>query len=197
MINEQEVRWDRIKRRLRQSMLASERTDARDESRRDTVYRRRAARFAATGNSVASNQKFTQIIAFVVGEQSYGFPLSDVARVYPMARCTPVPLAPSWLLGIASFDSHFRSVLDLRVLLDGAPARNDATGNILLIRAGRSLLGIRVDQVTGIQEVDLAALTAPEADAGQGGGGLIWGQSSKGLTVIRVDAIAERIAVQA
>lgn len=197
MIDAQEVRWNRIKRRLRQSMLASEQSDARDDSRRDIVYRRRAARFAATGNSVASNQTFTKIIAFVVRERSYGIPLCDVAKVYPATLYTPLPLAPSWLLGVASFDSHIRSVLDLRVLLDGDPACNEATGNILLIRAGQCLLGIRVDQVTGIQDVDLASLIAPEADIREGSGGLIRGVSSEGLMILCLDAIAAKIAVPA
>lgn len=156
------TRWDDLKQRLQQSTRATQGATTRDQQRMHELYRQRAVRLAMPAAKDEPGRETTRTLIFVLGDQLFGIPLCHVAQVYPACPLTPVPRAPSWVLGIANFEAQIRSVIDLANLLDSPGGNTETAGNILLIRCPTGTTAIRVDRVEEVQNIDFAQLTVPE-----------------------------------
>lgn len=159
------TRWDELKQRLQQTTLAMQTTASRDGQRRDEIFRQRAARLAEPADQENRNGDTTRTLLFGLGDQQFGISLKHVQQVYPMRPLTPVPHAPAFVLGIASFETQIRSVIDLRELLNPSYERSEQEErgrNILLLHDSGGAVAVQVDRVEEIQNIDLAQLSAPD-----------------------------------
>jgi purine-binding chemotaxis protein CheW len=62
--------------------------------------------------------KIEQIMTVKIGQQTLGIEVSRVSDVIISRPCTPVPMTPSYVLGVVNLRGHIVTVLDVRQRLD-------------------------------------------------------------------------------
>lgn len=107
----------------------------------------------------ASEKREPQWLSFQISGQHYAAPLREVSEVIREGELTPVPGAPSVLLGIGHLRGRIVPVMDgrLRLNLPAQPA-SDASGvRIVMLSWVEQLVGLRVDSVAALIRADAAA----------------------------------------
>ena len=165
----QGIDWDDVKRRLARSNQILQDALTPDAEKVDAIFRERAAAFARR-SEVKTKQAELRVLVVGLGNESYGFPLVDVAEIVPFAGCTPVPGGPRQLLGVMNFHGDIRSVMDLgRSLGVTADSANADAGYVLLVRSGGLAAGLRVARIERIRSIvaaDIRAVSQAESEPG-------------------------------
>ncbi|MET7243216.1 chemotaxis protein CheW [Methylobacterium sp. EM32] len=87
------------------------------------------------------------------GAETVGLPLESVAEVFPFRPCTPVPGAPTALVGLTGRGGTLVSVVDLAVALGAAPAPSEGiTGHVVTLRRDGPRIGLKVERVLSVAE---------------------------------------------
>ena len=146
------IDWDKLRARL--SETADESVE--DATRLETVYRQRAADLAARREEATERADTIAVLAFQLGGERYGLPLTDLAGVLPLEHLTPVPGSPAELLGVINHRGNICSVLDLARLL-GLAAHEGASAYVLLLRRPGREVGLAVGPVEGVLRVERGA----------------------------------------
>ena len=102
-------------------------------------------------------------VCFTFGEQRFAIDIDVVRRVARLPHLTPVPGAPRHFAGVANLRGNLVPIVDLALLLGGAPAHD--ADHIVAIGHSRDDIGILASTVTGIEAVPCETVTA--AAAGQ------------------------------
>lgn len=94
-----------------------------------------------------------RLVVFLIDGTRYALALSIVERVLPMVAVTPVPGAPSVILGAINLGGHVVVVADLRRRLDLPPRDWGPAAHLLMGRTARRTLAVPIDDVLGVSEV--------------------------------------------
>ena len=108
-----------------------------------------------------------ELLKIDMGGHPYLIRLHDVAEIVRPVALTPVPMAPSHLLGLANIHGKIVCIIDpCRVLhLQGSRQPMDARTRFVVLRHPRMHVGIWVDGVASISRVPVSDLpNAGEAD---------------------------------
>ncbi|HZU81809.1 MAG TPA: chemotaxis protein CheW [Polyangiaceae bacterium] len=112
-----------------------------------------------------------EYLAFGLAGETYAVPIRHVAEILRPPPITPVPRAPSTVLGVISVRGKLVTVVDLRRRFHLAPAPIDRKTRILLADAGTGeQLGLLVDDVQQVwrlagEEIEPAAVLGGEQAA--------------------------------
>jgi purine-binding chemotaxis protein CheW len=101
-------------------------------------------------------------LIFDLASEKYAIPIHDIAQIIDLPPFTPVPNGPPFLAGIFSLRGRIVSVIDaaIRLGLDRSPP---GTSKVVVLDLGSDHLGLLVDRIDQVVEVNLAALEpAPE-----------------------------------
>ena len=82
-------------------------------------------------------------------------PAARVGEVLRMPDLTRVPGLPHWVPGVANVRGQVLAVLDLRPLLGLSQAASAVRPRLLRLDAGGLEVGLRVDAVDGVADLDL------------------------------------------
>jgi purine-binding chemotaxis protein CheW len=91
-----------------------------------------------------------------VADESYALPVEHVTEVSPLESTTPLPGAPSVLLGLRNVHGSVLPVYDLGALLDGAT--RGPPSRLVVVGDGSRRVGFAVDEVTAV-----GPLSAPDS----------------------------------
>ncbi|PZU11621.1 chemotaxis protein CheW [Sphingomonas sp.] len=128
------------------------------------VAARLLARRAATVRTApVPEEPGAAVMVWTLGEERFALPLDDIALVLAAGRMTPVPGAPSALVGLASRRGRLINVVDPAAALGLGPAVRD--GHLLVLRGTQPQLALLVDRAEG-----LATLAREQAEAPEDGG---------------------------
>lgn len=83
------------------------------------------------------------LLTFQAGGQIYGIDAREVIQVAPYPACTPVPHAPDYIAGLATWRGKTLPVIDLSALLEGTPARALLSTRLLIVAYPRAECGSR------------------------------------------------------
>lgn len=91
-------------------------------------------------------------VAFTLGSTQFVAPLGDIAEVLALPDVTPVPLAKSWMAGMANIRGRLLPIVNLSefVGLPPSPLRG-RDQKLLVIDQPKLFSGLVVDEVLGIQ----------------------------------------------
>ncbi len=103
-----------------------------------------------------------RVIVFLLDGQRYGLALESVERVLPMVAIAPLPGAPPVARGVISVAGRALPVVDVRARAGLPPREYGLSARLLVVTTKRRRLAIPADEVTGLQEVDAAAIASPE-----------------------------------
>lgn len=95
-------------------------------------------------------------LGFRVDSQWLVAPREEVREVIVLPRCTRVPNARPWLLGLANVRGKLLTVIDLQQLLGGAPTAPTRSARVLVFSPERVPLGYLVDEVAGYRQFTLS-----------------------------------------
>ena len=86
-------------------------------------------------------------LLFRIGGETFGLFLTEIGSVLPLPPVTPVPDAPSVLLGLFARGSHVWNLCDPATAL-GVTSQEGA--HVVLLREPRPRIALRIDRASGI-----------------------------------------------
>ncbi len=103
-----------------------------------------------------------QCVTFTLEDEVYGINVMQVQEVLREIEVAPVPGAPHYVTGIINLRGNVVSVIDARTRF-GLPTRESTPlTRIIVIEAQQQIIGILVDSVAEVVDIDLAEIeTAP------------------------------------
>ena len=107
---------------------------------------------AAKSGDVAHGARY---LGVMVGHQSLLVPMQAVKEAMSLLEMFPVPLAKSWLLGMANVRGTLYGITDLGYFLHGKPSQATSSSRILLLNDDvHAHVGLLVDQLIGIRRLE-------------------------------------------
>jgi purine-binding chemotaxis protein CheW len=103
------------------------------------------------------------VLAFRLGERTYGIALDTVREIIPVRGTTRLPGAPTYIAGLVNVRGTVVTVFDLAMRLVGIPVA-PGRGSVILIEHGSRIVGVMVDEV-----LDVRRATDVELDDGVDG----------------------------
>jgi len=94
-----------------------------------------------------------QIVAFRVGEETFGLEIGEVREVVEYREVTPVPRSPSFVAGITSLRGAILPVVDLRRRLGISSSDPGPETVILVVEAEGRKVGLVADRMLDIYKV--------------------------------------------
>jgi purine-binding chemotaxis protein CheW len=169
------INWEHARARMRASERALEDALAESPERVESAYRRRALRLAALPVERGPVTAGLPALVFRLGTERYAVELKDVAEVLPFTRCTSVPGAPAEFLGVINLRGELRAVLDLGRVLVSAESGNLDSGFVLVLRRPSQGIGLKVDVIDELREIQREELMPAQGGCFKGlvGGTLI------------------------
>lgn len=92
----------------------------------------------------------TDLLIFNLGEEPYALPVRQATEVVPRARLSPLPGAPTGLLGMLRLRGALVPVVDLRTRLRLPTAFPHIGQRIVVTRTATTVVGLLVDRVDGV-----------------------------------------------
>lgn len=96
-----------------------------------------------------------------VGEAEYAIPAENVFQMETYMGATPVPGAPSYVVGLVQVRSQVIPLLDLRLRF-GLPSRTPTIDSrIVVLKLGQRLVGLLVDSAREVQNISSDQFKVP------------------------------------
>jgi purine-binding chemotaxis protein CheW len=132
----------------------------------------------------------SQWVTFALDGETYGIDVMQVQEVLPMPEITPVPGAPSWIMGIINLRGTVVTVIDTRMRLGINPKAADASNRVIVIEANEQIAGIHVDSVAEVANVrDSQIETVPDVGSRESARYIHGVVSRDGMLLILLDSI--------
>jgi len=109
-------------------------------------------------------QDARQICTFLIGDQTFGVPVSQVQEVIRFQPITPVPLAPEAVEGMINLRGQIVIALDLRRRLE-LIRRTAGDPTNVVVRTAAGAVSLLVDKISDVVEVDESSFEPPPATA--------------------------------
>jgi purine-binding chemotaxis protein CheW len=106
-------------------------------------------------------------VVFRMDRQHYALPLDHVIRAVRMVAFTPVPDAPSSVLGIINMAGQMLPVIDLRQLFGHAGKKPELQDLLLIIQIQGQTVAVVVDEVLNILKFTSKQVQSPPAAVSQ------------------------------
>lgn len=128
-------------------------------------------------------------VTFRLGSETYGIDVMQVREVLRGTEISPVPGAPSYVLGIINLRGNVVSIVDTRSRF-GLPSQEmDDASRILILEAGDHVVGFLVDSVWEVAELRGSEVeSAPDTGSGEAAKFIIGLANRKEGLLILVDA---------
>lgn len=109
-----------------------------------------------------------QLVAFRLDAEEYAIPIEMVESIIKLGPLTSVPGSPTFVRGVMNLRGRIMSVIDLRQRF-GMPAEADQPdGRILVVQYADTTIGILVDSVSEVFNLDEMDFQPPPPEVGNG-----------------------------
>ncbi len=102
-------------------------------------------------------------VVFGIENQRYALRLPTVEQVLRMVEVAPLPKAPAIVLGVVNFHGQIIPVVDIQRRFGHSASNYGLTSCLLIARTSRRRMALSVNEVLGVHEVALGAVTLPDA----------------------------------
>lgn len=128
-------------------------------------------------------------VTYRLGSETYGIDVMQVREVLRGTEISPVPGAPSYVLGIINLRGNVVSIIDTRSRFGLPPHEMDDASRILILEAGDHVVGFLVDSVCEVAELRASDVeSAPDTGGGDSSHFIIGLSNRKDGLLILVDA---------
>lgn len=94
-----------------------------------------------------------QVVIFKLGDEQFAVETAKVQSINENMGITKVPRAPSHIKGLINLRGNIISLLDINLLLD-IDKKDDEQTNIIILEMEDELVGITVDQVDEVLDIE-------------------------------------------
>jgi purine-binding chemotaxis protein CheW len=104
-----------------------------------------------------------QVVVFKLGDEQFAVETSKVQSINDTMVITKVPKAPDYIKGLINLRGNIISLLDINLIVGiekGAMSEN----NIIILEMEEELVGITVDQVDEVLDIEEAVIEKIEND---------------------------------
>ena len=116
--------------------------------------------------SDTSFQGLQQVLCFALAGEAYALPILKVREIQAQAALTRIPKAPSYMPGVINLRGAIVPILELRQRFALGEAPEDTRPVIVIVEVQGRTLGLRVDSVSDVLDLDASAIRpAPELGA--------------------------------
>ena len=108
-------------------------------------------------------QGLQQVLCFALAGEAYALPILKVREIQAQATLTRIPKAPPYMPGVINLRGAIVPILELRERFSLGEAPEDTRPVIIIVEVQGRTLGIRVDSVSDVLDLDGSAIRpAPE-----------------------------------
>lgn len=151
------IDWPEIHQRVEAVHAAIERVSAPDAHEVKRILKARAQALAQeTGKAEAADS--VELVEFVLAHETYGFESHHVREVHVLESLTPLPCAPSFVLGIVNLRGEILSVIDIRIFFDLPRTGLTDLNKVIVLESENMLFGILADALLGVRRVPVAEI---------------------------------------
>jgi purine-binding chemotaxis protein CheW len=123
-----------------------------------------------------SNSGRRELVGFRVGEQAFCIDITSVIEIRGWTPTTPLPQAPDYMKGVVNLRGLVLPIIDLAARLGLPTQEPSARHAIMVVKCGDRTVGLLVEAVSDIVELDDSARQeTPDLGDGAGGSGVISG----------------------
>jgi purine-binding chemotaxis protein CheW len=95
-----------------------------------------------------------QAIIFRNYGQNFALDVVKIERIIEFELPVKIPEAVNFLMGVIQYNGKVLPIIDLNIRFYGISSNHDSKSKIIVVQWNNSLLGLVVDEVTGIRNVD-------------------------------------------
>ncbi|MEK6748903.1 MAG: chemotaxis protein CheW [Pseudomonadota bacterium] len=121
----------------------------------------------------------TQWVTFRLGEEVYGIDVVRIREVLRLTDIAPVPGAADYVLGIINLRGNVVTVIDTRKRFCLPPVENTDSSRIVIVEVDNHVLGMLVDSVAEVIDVEASAIDTPPSLGGDDNSRYILGVTSR------------------
>lgn len=110
---------------------------------------------------VAGSLESSQCVVFSLGDEWYGVDIFQVREIIRVPPVTKIPGAPYWAEGVINLRGGVIPVIDLRKRFGMEKGEESAERRIVVSELGNQTVGMVVDGVSEVLEVDEAEIDPP------------------------------------
>ncbi len=138
--------------------------------------------------AVNPQDEVLQWVTFKLEGEAYGINVMQVQEVLRVSEITPVPGAPSYVLGIINLRGNVVTVLDTRMRFGLPVYETDDASRVVIVESNGNVLGILVDSVAEVVYLRSSEIeTAPNVGNDESSKYIQGVYSNEGSLLILVD----------
>jgi purine-binding chemotaxis protein CheW len=100
----------------------------------------------------------TQVVVFVLGDETYGIEAIHVENIYPLEGMTPIPCTPDFVVGVVNLRGRIFSVIDLHRFLGLDAVTVDEGSQIIAVNVAGLEVGLLANDVRSVGALPLDKL---------------------------------------
>lgn len=144
--------------------------------------------------TLASPTAVLQLATFQVADLCLALEIGTIQEIIRDIQVTRVPHAAPQVLGVINLRGEVTTVIDLRRVLGIAPPAEPLPTQTLIVRSQSESIGLVVDRVGDIWELDAAAITPPPPNVRNVDGRYFRGVCQRKQEIILVLALEEALS---
>lgn len=129
----------------------------------------------ATAPNPAEAESRLQLVTFELGDEEYGIDILQVQEIMRMMAITRVPQSPPGVEGVVNLRGQIMPVMDLRKRFNLEPQKYTGDSRIVVVEIHDRVIGVIVDRVNEVLEVNASAVEATPAMARRINNGYVQG----------------------
>src|ERR1035438_7087645 len=95
-----------------------------------------------------SRNKDLQVVAFRLGRETFGLPISVVREIVPVPQVTAVPNAPDYIEGVINLRGRIMPVMDLRKRFRAEAPKSEKRNRIVVVELEGRFIGLIVSSAS-------------------------------------------------
>lgn len=112
----------------------------------------------------AQTEKLEPWIQFILQNEAFGLPVSNIQEILRVGYVTRIPYAPKAVRGITNMRGRILTVIDLRRRLGLPESQIDDRSRILVASSQDQLMGLLVDSVQQVTQFSRSTILPPPTD---------------------------------
>lgn len=160
------IDWEDVHRRIERARQSTQIGWAPSAEEKQRIFRMRAKSLAVEPVKQAIAGMTTDVVSFLLADETYGIELGFVREIHPLRAFTPLPCTPAFVFGLVNLRGQILSVINLKKFFEIPEKGLTELNKIIVLQRDDMEFGILADAVLGVQSVPrdhiqpgLAALT--------------------------------------
>ena len=154
----QRIDWAEIHQRMAAAEAAIARNGRATHDETLAILKARAKALARKIEGSSREEASLEVVCFLLGQEKYGIESRYVREVCPLNDLTPLPGAPSFVLGIVNVHGQVLSVIDIREFFDLPQRGVGDLDRLIVLQHGSMEFALFCNAILGVVEVPTSEL---------------------------------------